>query len=104
MSEPGTEFMSEVARRIANEPIISSSAVGSLATEWALCISEQPSERSQQAATAGFSSLLRPENASPANILKGELGETAQVAFFRGAIMALELVAKTRLASDDTHL
>lgn len=92
----GTEFMAKVAQDIANDNMIASGAFGALATEWALCVAEQPSLVLQNAATAGFSHHLR-QGASPADFLRGDLGEAAQLDFLNGALMALELVAKTRL-------
>lgn len=90
MSKPEIGTNAEIARKIAATPQVVQSAVGSLATEWAARMAEEPNTRVQQATTASYYDQLVPEGATPAAILQGDYGEEAQLAFLSGALMAID--------------
>jgi len=101
MKKPGVESVAEIVQSIADEPTVASSAVGSLATEMATRVAEQPTIRHEQAATDAFYKQVMPEDASPEAILRGDYGEETQLAFLGGAMMAAEKFIDNRIASTD---
>lgn len=88
MSKSGIEKGVEVAHKIAAEPTVALSPIGSLATEWASRMDTEPSIQRQQAVTEGYLVQAMPDGASPIAILRGDYGKEAQLAFLDGALTA----------------
>jgi hypothetical protein len=97
MNKFGTKFGAETARRIAADPAVVSSEIGSLATEWVALMDTEPSLKGQHAATAAYYHRVIPADATPMSILRGDHGKEAQLAFLDGALLAAEQLIAVRL-------